>query len=175
MRPPRTLALASLLLVTAGASLLAPPPAYGGAGNLAARVEGSYQAASGEGRFEGTLAVAAFAREGDRLVARGTVDGTFTDAAGKEVAEATDRAIVLEVDAARLSASCQVVKSVLTPPDLEVSGLKAKLEPVEVEIGANAVPAGRLEGPLCDLAKTVGGGDLDAVAQQLDRVLAALE
>lgn len=176
MRPRHAIALTLFCLLTTGMAALAPRPALAGGGNLAARVDGSFTDAAGDGSFEGTLTVAGFARQGDHLVARGTLDGTFTDGAGKTLVELTDRPLELAVDAAALSASCQLAKLVLTAPELEASGVTATLQPVEVEIGANAVPAKRLEGPLCDLAKALGSaGDLDAVAQQLDRVLAALE
>ena len=53
--------------------------------------------------------------------------------------------------------------------------MRAHLQPVEIEIAANAVPGNRLGAPLCELGKVVGASDLGAVAKQLDVVLTALE
>jgi hypothetical protein len=173
MRSRRALTLALLSALVIGTAGLGPAPALAAGGNLAARVDGTV---TDGGSFEGTLTLTGFARQGDRLVARGTLDGTFTDGAGKTLVEVADRAIELAVDASTLSASCELAKLVLTAGDVEASGVKAKVQPGEVEIGANAAPAQRLQGPLCDLAKAVSAADdLDAVAQRLDSVLAALE
>lgn len=175
MRLRHTLAFVALCIATWMATV-APVPALAGGGNLATRVDGSFADAKGEGTFEGTFTLTGFTREGDRLFARGTLDGTLTDGAGKTLAEVTDRSITLAVDATELVATCELAKLVLTGAEVEASGVKVELQPVQVEIAANAVPAHRLEGPLCDLAKAIDQpGELDTVARQLDRVLAALE
>jgi hypothetical protein len=60
--------------------------------------------------------------------------------------------------------------------DVTGAGVTAKLQPVEVEVGASAAAGHGLDGPLCDLAKALEGkAGAGAVAEQLDRVLAALE
>ncbi|HXT51464.1 MAG TPA: hypothetical protein VN811_10510 [Thermoanaerobaculia bacterium] len=146
------------------------------AGNLAARVDGSFTDAAGEGAFEGTLTLSSFELRGDRLVAHATLDGNFTDGAGKRLGELDDRELTLPVERASLAASCEKASLTLRLEDVEGAGVRAHLQPVEVEIGAGGAPDHRLEAPLCELGKVVGdSGDLGAVAQGLDRVLAALE
>jgi hypothetical protein len=171
----RVLASACASLFALAALVLTPAPVRA-AGNLAARVDGSFTDAAGEGVFEGTLTLSGFERRGDRLVALGTLDGTFADATGKQLGDLDGRALVLAVDAASLAASCERCTLKLRLEDVEGAGVRAHLQPVEVEIGAGAAPDHRLEAPLCELAKLVGpSADLGAVAQGLDRVLAALE
>ena len=160
-------ALAPLVLTAA--------PAHA-AGNLAARVDGSFTDAAGEGVFEGSLTLRGLERRGDRLVALGALDGSFTDGAGKQLGELDGRELVLAVDAASLAASCERCTLTLRLEDVDGGGVRAHLQPVAVEIGAGAAPNNRLDAPLCELAKVVGpSADLGAVAQGLDRVLAALE
>ena len=69
-------ALAALFLTSAAARA---------AGNLAARVDGSFTDAAGEGAFEGTLTLSSFELRGEQLVAHATLDGNFTDGAGKRL------------------------------------------------------------------------------------------
>jgi len=161
-------------LTLAGLALTAAPAVA--AGNLAARVDGSFTDAAGEGTFEGTLTFSRFELRGDRLVAHATLDGHFTDGAGKGLGELDDRELALPVDPASLAASCEKASLTLRLEDVDGAGVQAHLEPVEVEIGAGAAPNHRHEAPLCELGKLMGGStDLGAVAQGLDRVLAALE
>jgi hypothetical protein len=171
----RLLASAFASLFALVALVLTPAPA-GAAGNLAARVDGSFTDAAGEGVFEGTLTLSRFEHRGDRLVAIGTLDGSFTDGAGKGLGELDGRELVLPVEASSLAASCERCALTLRLEDVDGAGVRAHLQPVEVEIGAGAAPKNRLAVPLCDLAKMVGpSADLGVVAQGLDRVLAALE
>jgi hypothetical protein len=165
-----------VLLLGAGLAAIGPTPARGGGGNLAARVDGSFSDAAGEGTFEGTLTLSGFERRDDGLVAVGTLDGAFTDGAGKVLGEVEDRAVALAVDPSTLVASCESAKLTIPLGDLDGAGVASHLQPVEVEIGATAVPGHRLDAPLCDLAAAAGSGaDTGALAAQLDRVLAALE
>jgi len=176
MRRHRRSRAALFAILLCGLATLMPVSAGAGGGNFAARVDGSFADAAGDGTFDGTLTVSRFVQRGDRLVAVGTLDGTFTDGAGKALAELEEHPVALEVDGATLSASCELAKLVVTAGDVDSGGVKARLQPVEVEIAATAVPGHRLDGPLCELAKSLGPStDLAAVAQQLDRVLAALE
>ena len=168
--------LASAICSFALAALVRTAAPLQAAGNLAARVDGSFTDAAGEGTFEGTLTLSRFEVRGDRVVAHATLDGNFTDGAGKGLGELDDRELTLPVDRASLAASCEKASLTLRLEDVDGVGVRAHLEPVEVEIGAGAAPDHRLEAPLCELGKVVGGSsDLGAVAQGLDRVLAALE
>ena len=167
---------ASLLGTFALAALVLTSTPVEAAGNLAARVDGSFTDAAGEGAFEGTLTLSRFELRGEGLVAHATLDGNFTDGAGKRLGELDDRELTLPVDRASVAASCEKATLTLRLEDVEGAGVRAHLQPVEVEIGAGAAPDHKLEVPLCELGKVVGGsGDLGAVAQGLDRVLAALE
>jgi hypothetical protein len=165
----------ALLALTCGLLLLAPAGASA-KGNLTSRCDGGFTNAAGDGTFEGSLTFERFERRGDHLVALASLDGAFTDGTGKELGDLPEHSVVLAVDRDSLAASCQRVKMTLRPDDAEGAGVRAKLRPVQLEIAATASPQHKLDGPLCDLAKSVGPrADLDVVAQQLDRVLAALE
>lgn len=173
MKLHRALGSALLALLVAALAVL-PAPARA-AGNLAVRVDGSFTDGAGEGVFEGTLSVAKFERRGDRLVAAGTLDGTAADATGKQLGEVEDRAVTAIVDGS-VAASCERAALQVRLDDLDVAGARVHLQPVEIEIAANAVPGHRLDAPLCELGKVVGpSADLAAVAKQLDVVLTALE
>ena len=75
-----------------------------------------------------------------------------------------------------MTASCERAALDVRLEDLDVAGVRAHLQPVEIEIAASAVPGHRLDAPLCELGKVVGpSADLAAVARQLDLVLTALE
>ncbi|HEV8241736.1 MAG TPA: hypothetical protein VGS57_20405 [Thermoanaerobaculia bacterium] len=175
MRSHRVVASTFAMSFALGALVLTAAPSRA-AGNLAARVDGSFSDAAGEGTFEGTLTLTGFEQRGDGLVANGTLDGSFTDGAGKKLGELDDRALTLPVERASLTASCESASLTLRLDDVDGAGVRAHLQPVEVEINAGAVPKGRLGEPLCELGKLVkGSGDAGAVAQGLDRVLAALE
>jgi hypothetical protein len=170
----RPLRFAAALALPLAAVLAAP--AVASHGNFAARVDGSFTDAAGEGSFDGTLTLARFERRGDALVAVGTLDGTFTDATGKQLGELADREVALTLPLAALRASCKQATMTLRPTDAEAAGLRAHLRPVEVEIAASAAPGHRLDAPLCELAGALEGEvDAGVVAERLDRVLAALE
>lgn len=182
MAPHRTLASTLLAPLVAALAVL-PAPALA-AGNLAARVDGSFTDGAGEGAFEGTLTLAGFERRGDHLLAKGTLDGAAVDAAGKQLGEVEDLAVAATVDLGSVTASCERAALEVRLDDVDAAGVRVHLQPVEIEIAANAVPRGRLQGPLCELGKVVGevagevvrpGADLAAVATRLDGVLAALE
>jgi hypothetical protein len=171
-RNPVTSALLALLV----AGAFGTADARGAGGNLAARVDGSFDDKSGAGTFEGTVTLSGFERRGERLFAIGSLDGGFTDAAGKQVAEVEDRPVAAPVDVGSLAASCERAELLVPLDDVEAGGVRARLQPVRVEIGAAAAPKHRLDAPLCELGKVVGpSADLAAVAQGLDRVLAALK
>jgi hypothetical protein len=171
MRLHRLFASALLTLLVAAVAV-APARA---AGNLAVRVDGSFTDGAGEGVFEGTLSVAKFERRGDRLVAVGSLDGTVADATGKQLGEIEDRAVTAVVDGS-VAASCERAALEVRLEDADVAGVRLHLQPVEIEIAANAVPGHRLDAPLCELGKVVGpSADLGAVATQLGVVLTALE
>lgn len=175
MSSHRVFASAFATFFAFAALVLTAAPAHA-AGNLAARVDGSFSDAAGEGVFEGTLTLTGFEQRGDGLVALGTLDGSFTDGAGKKLGDLDSRALTLPVEGASLSASCERASMTLRLDDVDGAGVRAHLQPVEVEIDASAVPKGRLQEPLCDLGKLVkGSAGAGAVAQGLDRVLAALE
>ncbi|HEV8631186.1 MAG TPA: hypothetical protein VGV61_12785 [Thermoanaerobaculia bacterium] len=145
-------------------------------GNLATRVEGSFDNPAGAGSFDGTLTLNGFARRGDRIGAAATLEGTFTDGAGKELGDLPEQAVTISLDPAAVSATCQRAKLTLDAGAVDGAGVHARLQPVELEIDANTVPGHKLDGLLCELAKLVQPApDAGAVAQQLDRILDALE
>jgi hypothetical protein len=170
----RIFARALLALLLAAAALPATVAAKGG--NLTARVDGSFDNAAGNGSFDGTLTFTSFEHRGDRLVAVATLEGTFTDGAGKELGDLPDQTVTVAIDPASVAASCQQAKMTVDPGAVDGAGVHARLRPVELEIDANAVPDHKLDSLLCDLGKLVRPTrDAAAVAQQLDRILQALE
>jgi hypothetical protein len=166
---------APLLTLLVAALAMQPAPARA-AGHLAARVDGSFGNGAGAGTFEGTLMLSGFERRGDRLVAVGTLDGTLSDAAGKQLGEIEDRAVAAVVELGSLTASCERATLKVRLDDVDAGGVRVQPQPVEIEIPVTAVPGQRLRDPLCELGKAATpSADLGALAKQLDGVLAALE
>ena len=139
MKSHRVLVSACTGFFALGAIFLTSTPALS-AGNLAARVDGSFTDAAGEGVFEGTLAFSGFERRGERLVAHGTLDGTFTDGAGKKLGDLDGRDLTLAIDPSSVAASCERASLTLRLEDVDGAGVRAHLQPVEVEIGAGGAP-----------------------------------
>jgi hypothetical protein len=175
MHSHRAFFSAFAMFFAVAALVLTAVPAHA-TGNFAARVDGSFSDGAGEGVFEGTLTLTGFEQRGDGLVALGTLDGSFTDGAGKKLGELDGQSLTLPIEGSTLAASCERASMTLRLEDVDGAGVRAHLQPVEVEIDASAVPKGRLQEPLCELGKLVkGSAGAGAVAQGLGRVLAALE
>jgi hypothetical protein len=159
----------SLTLFVAGATVALAAPH----GNISTRVDGTVT--SGPGSFDGSLVVSAFELQGSKLVAHGTLDGTFTGADGKR-AEMAERPVTLQLDRAALAATCDNAKVRLQGIDVEDAGARARLEPVELEIAAGAAPGPHLRETLCELSRLLSSSAPDGqLGKQLGVVLDALQ
>jgi hypothetical protein len=142
-------------------------------GNISSRVEGTVT--NGPGSFDGSLVVESIALQGGGLVARGTLDGTFTGADGKS-SEMEPRGVTLPLDRAALAATCDQAHVRLQGTEVENRGARARLQPVELEIAAGAAKGPHLRETLCELSRLLGTSASDAtLAKQLALVLDALQ
>ena len=141
-----------------------------------------------QGSFVGELTIERFAREGDTVVAVGTLTGTLTDENG--VLTGIVRTIKLPValptpGAARTAAAgdvtaqlvCDILHLVLGPLHLDLLGLIIDLNEVHLDITAD--PTGGLLGSLlCSLAGLLSGSPIEGLLNQivgiLNQILAAL-
>jgi hypothetical protein len=156
----------TFLLALALAAL--PPAAHA---DLTSRVDGS---APGSATFEGSVTLTAFAADGDRVVARGTLSGTLEDAAGEPVAEADGQPLRLAVDRGSLRASCDLLAARLQAGEVQVGGRAVRLEAIELEVPARAGGA-PLREILCGLAEALRGQPSAAsLAASLDAALRTL-
>jgi len=149
-------------------------------GSLALPVTGSFSPSTtsgplsflGSGNFTGTFDVRKFAVQDGKLVAIGTLMGTFTNAAGET------RTLVLGDVVAPVTdppLTCPVLDLTLGPLHLDLLGLVVDLNMVHLTL--TAVPeAGNLVGNLlCAVVNLLnGGGPLTAVAGLLNSILGAL-
>ena len=127
--------------------------------------------------FDGTFAIKNFKVSGDQVVAKGTLNGTITDAVTGEVIDTVSNlrtSIGLITGSA--TTDCEILSLVLGPLDLDLLGLEVHLDQVVLDI--TAVPgAGNLLGNLlCAVAGLLdSNGPLNIVADLLNSVLDVLE
>lgn len=135
---------------------------------------------SGQGAFNGTLRITAFAVENNALVATGLVTGTVVTAAG--AASSVVRTVTIPVMAgatgqapAAATAGCGILHLELGPLDLDLLGLVVHLDRVVLDI--TAVPgAGNLLGNLlCSVTNLLNsGGALTQIAALLNQIIGLL-
>ena len=141
-----------------------------------------------QGSFVGVLSINRFARDGDGIVALGTLTGTLTDETGALTGIVQTVALPVQLPtpaAARAAAgdvviqqTCDVLHLTLGPLHLNLLGLIVDLNQVQLDITAD--PAGGLLGSLlCAIAGLLGGtgaitGLLDQIVGLLNQILAIL-
>ena len=140
-----------------------------------------------QGSFIGELVIERFARDGNSVVAVGTLTGTLTDENG--VLTGIVRTISLPVTLPTVQTSqaaagdvttqavCDILHLVLGPLHLNLLGLIVDLNEVHLDITAD--PAGGLLGSLlCSLAGLLTGTPIEGLLNQivgiLNQILAAL-
>jgi len=165
--------LRAFVLAAALAAGIATAAAAAAHGNLSTHVDGTVT--SGAGDFDGSLVVSSFELRDGKLVALGSLDGSITGA-DKKTTEMADRDVVMVVDRAALSSTCDRAKVRLQGMEVADGATRVKLEPVELEIAAKAAPGAGLHDSLCELTRLLGtsAGD-DVLGKQLGLVLGALE
>jgi hypothetical protein len=140
-----------------------------------------------QGSFLGNLTIERFARDGDSVVAVGTLTGTLTDENG--VLTSIVRTVSLPVElptpggaqasaaAVGTQAVCDILHLTLGPLHLDLLGLIIDLNQVQLDITAD--PAGGLLGSLlCGLAGLLSGTPIEGLLNQivgiLNQILAAI-
>ena len=189
---PKVLLAGALALTTVGA-IAAPAAAApaqqpaaprAAAGTLTSGVQGTFtDAVGGIGQVTGTFTPTRFAKQGDKLVATGTLHAVLTDSAGVS-AGAADQAITLPVQlpgagSGDVSAqvACPILHLVLGPLDLNLLGLTVHLDRVVLDITAQSGPGNLLGNLLCAIAGLLNGSlplPLSQFADLLNRILAIL-
>jgi hypothetical protein len=124
--------------------------------------------------FAGTANITNFVRQGNQVLAVGTLSGTITDAKGT-VTKFTDvpfnAPAPVNTAASAAQSSCTILNLVLGPLDLNLLGLMVHLN--QVVLNLTAVPgAGLLGDLLCAVDNLLSGlGNLGALTQLLNNVL----
>ncbi len=122
--------------------------------------------------FRGTLDLVRFVVRDGQLVAVGTLTGTLRNAAGTVVGT-VDRLVSLPVT--QTTGSCQILRLVLGPLDLNLLGLRVQLNRVVLDITAEAGPGNLLGNLLCAVARLLDrGGALSQLSGLLNRILGVL-
>jgi hypothetical protein len=127
------------------------------------------------GVLNGVVTITNFVTQNGQVIAQGTFNGTFTNAAG--VVTTLSQAITAPVT--NLAASCPILSLTIGPINLDILGLVITV-PNPIVLNITAVPgAGNLLGNLlCAVANLLNGGNLsgllDALVADLNAILAAL-
>ena len=131
-------------------------------------ISGVIDALDGGGTFVGTLKITQFASQAGSLVAKGTLTGNLTNAAGTT---AVTQAVTIPV--VDLNGTCEILDLVLGPLDLNLLGLVVHLDQVVLTITAQQ---GALLGDLlCSIANLLNNNSpLSALATLLNNLLKAL-
>ena len=160
-------AFCTMMMASTGAMAAPKAPAGQNAALLQSNVAG--------GVLSGLVTITNFANQNGQLVAQGTFNGTFTNAAG--VVTSLSQAITAPVT--NLSASCPILNLTIGPIHLDILGLVITV-PNPIVLNITAVPgAGNLLGNLlCAVANLLNGGGLsgilDTLVADLNSILAAL-
>jgi hypothetical protein len=158
-----------LLLIALAPMALAAPRAAAAppAGSLTVPVTGTL--ANG-GAFSGSYTITRFVNQGGNLVARGTLSGTLTNAAGGVIGTVTNVPVTVPVAAA--AGSCTILDLTLGPLHLNLLGLIVDLNQVHLVITAQQGSGNLLGNLLCAVANLLnGGGPLGALAGLLNNIL----
>jgi hypothetical protein len=139
--------------------------------DLTSRADGS----AGSATFQGSVTLTAFAADGDRLVAVGTLSGAVADASGERVAETTGQALRLAVDRGSLRASCDLLAARLDAGEVRVGELSVRLDAIELEVPSRAGGA-PLRELLCRLGEELRSSTgAETLARTLDAALDTLD
>ena len=126
----------------------------------------------GAGNLTGTFNINHFAVQNGALVAVGNLVGTVTGAAGQAV-----QTLVLNNVTAAVTpnGTCPVLSLTLAPLHLDLLGLVVDIpNPINLNIVAQSGPGNLLGNLLCDVTNLLNGGNLGAIANALNGILAGL-
>jgi hypothetical protein len=149
--------------------------------SFTAPVNGTVTNAAGQtGTFDGQFRLTRFKTQGGRLVAMGTLTGTATVAGTtREIRRVVMLPVKTGASARRIAAvqqTCQILRLVLGPLDLNLLGLRIQLNQVILNITAEQGPGNLLGNVLCAVAGLLDGTSLppSQVAQLLNLVLSLI-
>jgi hypothetical protein len=133
------------------------------------------------GTFEGTFNIRSFARQGDTIVAVGTLTGVLTQADGttRNVVRAIRLPLDLVASAVQGGAqtACEILHLELGPLDLDLLGLQVHLDRVVLDIQAEPGAGNLLGNLLCSLANLLNpdpAGPLQQIVSLLNQILGLL-
>lgn len=145
-------------------------------------VTGEYR--NGDPKFDGTLTLKRFVKRNGKLKAVGRLDGTVFRRNGSEKGTVEGRKVRVPVKfgggqnlAARpaVQASCDILRLVLGPLDLNLLGLRVQLNRVVLRITAEPGPGNLLGNLLCAIAGLLDrGGLLEIIRRLLNAILDVL-
>lgn len=127
--------------------------------------------------FTGTLSITRFERQGDRVLAIGTLVGNVANGTGVRTIVTRFATPVSFTpgpasDVAAQQASCDILHLVLGPLDLDLLGLNVQLSQVVLDITAVPGPGNLLGNLLCSIAGLLdGGGSVARLVALLNELL----
>jgi hypothetical protein len=160
--------LAAMAALVTGMTIAPAASAGISTANLnAVPVQGTIQSTGGT--FDGVLDIDRLTLQNGQLMARGTLTGTASNAAGDTVGSVTDQPIATPV-ADNGTGSCQILDLSLGTLHLNVLGLVVHLDPVHLNIAAQP-GAGNLLGNLLCMVVHLLDGSSPAFAQPIVNLL----
>jgi hypothetical protein len=126
-------------------------------------VEAFYR--NGNPKFEGDLTLRRFVRRNGNLRAVGRLDGTVFRRNGTERGTVEGRRVSAPVRVRQ--ASCDILRLVLGPLDLNLLGLRVQLNRVVLNITAEPGPGNLLGNLLCAVARLLDGTGLGGVIRRI--------
>ena len=161
------------LLAVLSAAIMAPSAGASSATSAAARLTQNIPVTGvveGGGTFTGTLDLLNVDVQHHQLVAQGLLSGTLTDAAGDLIGTVTDQFVTIPLLIRR--ATCQILRLVIGPLDLNLLGLMVHLNRVVLTITAESGPGNLLGNLLCAIAHLLdSGGGLNQIAKILNVII----
>ncbi|MGH2775174.1 MAG: hypothetical protein ACRDJT_07065 [Actinomycetota bacterium] len=134
-------------------------------------VKGEYR--NGNPKFDGEMTVRRFVKRNGNLKAVGRLDGTVFGRNGGEKGTVEGRKVTAPVRIRQ--ASCDILRLVLGPLDLNLLGLRVQLNRVVLNITAEPGPGNLLGNLLCAVAGLLDrGGLLNVIRNILNAILEAL-
>ena len=137
-------------------------------------VKGEYR--NGDPKFDGTLTLKRFVKRNGKLKAVGRLNGTVFERNGSEKGAVEGRKVVAPVKirdgqnfAARSAAlaTCDILRLVLGPLDLNLLGLRVQLNRVVLNITGETGPGNLLGNLLCAIAGLLDRGGLLSIIRNL--------
>jgi hypothetical protein len=121
--------------------------------------------------FVGTFTLTDVVNDDGVLTVVGNLVGTITDAAGNLL----DVDEVVSIPVTITDATCDILSLALGPVDLDLLGLVIHLDPIFLDIDAQAAPGNLLGNLLCAIAHLLDGpAPINAIVALLTNILAIL-